>query len=194
MILYCFICCFKNLHKINYIHDMMKNLGYPHYYIILGHNKTLINPKKKIIFLNCDDSYEGLPNKMVELFKFLSTSKFFKDYTHFFKADDDIMINKIIDYSKLEGDYLGTIQDYEGKRNWHIGKCSPNSVWNKKIYKGEYVPWCKGGYGYILSRKAINVVGNYNENYDDEIYEDLLIGKILLKSDIQPVILNGFHF
>ena len=25
-----------------------------------------------------------------------------------------------------------------------------------------------------------------NENYDDEIYEDLLIGKILLKSDIKP--------
>ena len=190
MILYCFICCFKNLHKISYIHSLMKFLNYPHYYIILGYKETLINPQKKILFLKCDDTYEGLPNKIIELFKFLSNSKFFKDYTHFFKIDDDTNINKIMDHRKLDGDYLGTIQDYEGKRDWHIGKCSPNSVWNKKIYNGNYVPWCKGGYGYILSRKAINAIYEYKENYDDEIYEDLLIGKILLKSDIQPKKLN----
>ena len=81
-----------------------------------------------------------------------------------------------------------------GNRRWHINRCTPGSKFNNTPYNGIYVPWCLGGFGYILSRKAINVVGNYNENYDDEIYEDLLIGKILLKSDIKPVILNGFHF
>ncbi len=194
MILYCFICCFKNMHKIGYIHNAMKNLGYPHYYIVLGYKETLVNPKKKLLLLKCDDTYEGLPNKMVELFKFLSTSKFFKDYTYFYKLDDDININKIVDCKKIEGDYLGTIQDYEGKRDWHVGKCSPNSIWNKKIYQGGYVPWCKGGYGYILSRKAINAICEYKEKYDDEIYEDLLIAKILLNSNIAPSILNEFHF
>ena len=29
---------------------------------------------------------------------------------------------------------------------------------------------------------------------NDEIYEDLLIGKILLKSDKQPIVLNESHF
>ena len=75
-----------------------------------------------------------------------------------------------------------------------VGKCSKHSVWNKKIYKGNYVPWCRGGYGYILSRKSALEVKDYKEKYDDEIYEDLLIAKILLKSDIQPTVLNEFHF
>ena len=189
MILYCFICCIKNLYKISYIHNMMKSLGYLHYYIILGYKETLINPKKKIIFLKCDDSYEGLPNKIVELFKFLSTSKFFEKYTYFFKCDDDINLKKIIDYRQLKGDYLGTVQNYEGKRDWHLGKCSMGSEWNNKIYQGEYITWCKGGYGYILSRKAIDVVSDYKEIYDDEIYEDLLIAKILVKENIIPLIL-----
>lgn len=186
MILYCFICCFRNKNKIKNIHKMMESLNYYHYIIILGFSKTLFNPKKHLLLLKCNDTYEGLSNKVVEMFKFIYKNPFLNSYSYFYKIDDDLNINKFIDYKKLSGNYFGNIQNYEGKRDWHLGKCSKGSIWNTKLYNGQFIPWCKGGYGYILSKKALEIVAKYDKCYKDEIYEDLLIAKILADSNITP--------
>ena len=76
-------------------------------------------------------------------------------------------INKYINPNNLKQiDYTGNVQRVEGNRKWHIGKCSNNSKWNTQKYTGKFVPWCKGGYGYIISRTAINLIK------DDDKYKE----------------------
>ena len=139
-----------------------------------------------IIKLKCDDSYCGLPDKMTTLFKFLSESPEFSLYTHFHKLDEDMELIKEIDFELT--DYMGMIA---GKhiinRNHHIGRCKGH-YWNDKPYEGEISDWCEGGLSYILSRKAIEIIGNI----DGTKYplEDVMIGNILETNGIYPKFTN----
>ena len=70
------------------------------------------------------------------------------------------------------------------------------SYWDNEEYNGHYVPWLDGGKSYILSKKAMNYINNeYNFTnldslYQNEIYEDLMVAKILYKYNIIPSKLN----
>ena len=76
------------------------------------------------------------------------------------------------------------------KRKSHIGKCSPDFKYNNIPYDGNYVPWCLGGWGYILSRKSIGLLKDDN-NYKDEIYEDLYVAKVLRRKKIFPILFRN---
>ena len=162
-------------------------------YIIVRGNITETNhydPSKKILTISCNDKYEGLPEKILKTFKFLVDSPDFEEYTHFYKLDDDMIIKKLVNHNELNHiNYAGNVQHVEGSRTWHLGKCSNNSKWNTQKYTGKFVPWCKGGYGYIISRFAINLIKNDN-NYKENIYEDLYIGILLSKNNIRPISIN----
>ena len=82
-------------------------------------------------------------------------------------------------------DYIGNVCNVEGNRLWHIGKCSKDNIWNNKEYSGIYVPWCRGGYGYMISRNAINLIKN-DSKYKENIYEDLYIAILLKNNKIYP--------
>ena len=190
-VLVCFMSCMKNK-------ELWENL--------LSHNlNSLIfvgDPniseqfiyKDRILTLKCEDTYEYLPVKVYMMINAILNIPDFDDITHIYKIDDhDTKIpdnlNEMLKTIKLY-DYCGQNINYRGPRNWHIGKCSHNNPWNEKIYKGKYKPWCDGGCGYLLSKKAMNYINECNLNrekiHDIYIYEDLMISLLLIDKKIYP--------
>uniref|UniRef100_A0A6C0BA71 Glycosyltransferase n=1 Tax=viral metagenome TaxID=1070528 RepID=A0A6C0BA71_9ZZZZ len=159
------------------------------------------------LYLNCRDTYECLPEKIICMIDQVLKIPQFDSYTHILKIDDceaihltEKKIQKLYTFKEIENnDYIG--QHYiqgisDGSRTYHFGKVSPTSYWHNEEYNGYYVPWLDGGKSYIISKKAMNYINNeYNFTnldslYQNEIYEDLMIAKILYKYNIFPSELN----
>lgn len=187
MILYVFITHQKNLNNCyNRISNMMKED-----FVVVqgGFVKDSYDDEKKIINLNCNDSYIGLPEKVMKTFHFLLSDDRFNQYTHFCKLDDDMSVIKR--FNNLTDDYIGNVHYVEGSRQWHMGRCG--NFWDKVPYLGEFTPWCMGGFGYVVSRKALEkVVPNFN--YIDHIYEDLYLALLLKSVGVFPKMINIKEF
>lgn len=169
---------------------MIQKLNYGKYVIVTGgHLENIYNNNNKRLKLNCNDTYEGLPEKMIKTYKFIYENEEFNNITHICKLDEDMILKKLLN-KKILSNYCGSVVKKNGNRRWHIGKCTPGSKFNKVPYLGDYVPWCKGGCGYILSKKSLKILKD-NKNYDNEIYEDLYIAKILRRNKIFPKQLNN---
>jgi hypothetical protein len=181
-ILYFFITHQKNLLKT--YHNKQKNL--PYSIIVCGGSITEFNLQKRILYIKCNDLYEGLPEKIIKTLKYLVESPHFINYTHFVKLDENINIIRPLPNNIFNNiNYAGKVQYYQGNRRWHFGKCSSNNKYYNIEYQGEFVPWCKGGYGYIISRTAINLIKD-NQDFTNHIYEDLYLGLILREKNILP--------
>jgi hypothetical protein len=146
----------------------------------------------KFIVLKANDFYEGLPEKILKLFHLAASNHSFSEYTHFVKMDDTLNVMHNISFKKLE---QSINSDYEGPRvndctspidpEYHYNKCSIESF--NVPYIGDVVPYCNGDL-YILSQKSVkSIIKCTPDNIHDEIYEDLMIGKILKLDDIIPI-------
>jgi hypothetical protein len=94
-------------------------------------------------------------------------------------------------FDALTDDYFGNVHYHEGSRQWHMGRCG--NFWDRVPYLGEFTPWCMGGFGYVVSRVALEkCVPNFN--YCDHIYEDLYLALILKKVGIFPKMTNMKEF
>ena len=185
MILYVFISCNNRINSCyQRIKIMMSKINYKHFIIVKGGTYNIYDKNKKILNLNCNDNYEGLSEKVINTYNFIYKNKQFNKYKYICKLDDDIIIKKLLDINILS-DYCGIICYSNGNRKWHVGKCSKLCNFNNTEYKGEYVPWCLGGRGYILSKTILEFLIN-NKDYASEIYEDLYIAKLLNKNLIYP--------
>lgn len=189
--LYCFICHRGTpIAQRERIRTMMEVLGQPYLICDGGATNTVYDSSASIVHLKCDDSYAGLPDKMMALFKFLATATEFASYTHFVKLDEDMRVLRPLLEIDIQGhDYIGRVYATEGNRRYHVGRC-PGSSWNTRPYEGPFVPYCLGGYGYIVSRKAVEMLAIASKILTpaDEIYEDLMVGKILRAGGIRPVL------
>lgn len=183
MTLYVFITHQKNIDNCyNKIKLMMKSD-----FVVVqgGFIKDEYDEETNILKLNCNDSYVGLPEKVMKTFHYLISDDRFKDYTHFCKLDDDMILRKRFD--NLTDDYLGNVHYGDGNRQWHMGRCG--NFWDKVPYFGEFKPWCMGGFGYVVSRNALEkVLPNFN--YLDHIYEDVYMGIILNSVGVNPKMIN----
>ena len=182
--------------NINLAYDrinlMMKQRSIQDYiFIVGGHEKTSYNASTKILSVSASDFYEGLPEKILYAYKHISSNPLFSKYKHFIKLDDDMSLGEDIDFNSIKNvDYGGVVQTYlKGDRDYHMGRCSEGSDWNNKSFEGEYVPWCLGGYGYILSRRSIDFIESINDSSYNEYasYEDLYIATLLAKNNIRPI-------
>ena len=188
MIMYCYI-SHNEAVKNDYdsISFIMSNLKYDHYAIFYcGRDLNLQNDK--IIHLECNDCYEGLPNKVHKICKYLVEKHYTEKYTHFCKIDSTTKLKSL--FPIVDKDYYGCVfedtevSDY--KRTYHQVRCSPNSQWRNKKYEGEFVPYCSGGRCYVLSNKSIECISLKPNNDEEDIYEDLYIGKKLSECKIYP--------
>jgi len=179
MTLYIFITHQKN---INNCYEKIKSMMVTDFVIVQGgFIKDSYDNDNKIINLNCNDSYIGLPEKVMKTFHFLISDDRFKEYTHFCKLDDDMEVIKR--FGKITQDYIGKVHYGDGSRQWHMGRC--NNFWDKIPYIGEFKPWCMGGYGYVISRYVLEkTLPNFN--YLDHIYEDVYIGILMNSIGIEP--------
>lgn len=185
--LLCFVSC-KNSIERYYpsIVSMMKQLGSADYVVAVGgHLEPFYDPRTKILQLDCNDSYEGLPEKVVKLCQFFNGNMEFSSYSHLCKLDDDMWVKSLPDNRLLKSDYAGRVKRFFCDRKYHWGKCSFGSDWNSREYRGEYTPFCLGGHGYVLSRKASLWVARAR-NLENEIYEDVFVAKVLNRHGIKP--------
>lgn len=155
------------------------------YVIVVGGHETN-SYENKIIKLNCDDSYCGLPDKITSTFRYILSNSIFDEYTHFYKLDEDMKYIKEIDFELT--DYMGMVAGkHMINRNHHINRCG-NHYWNDKPYEGEISDWCEGGIGYIVSRKSIEYISKVDgKNYP---LEDVMIANILETNGIYPKFTN----
>lgn len=183
MTLYIFI---THQGNINNCYDRIKSMMVNDFIVVQGgFIKDHYNEDSKILELNCNDKYVGLPEKVMKAFHYLISDNRFDKYTHFVKLDDDM--NVVKKFENIEGDYIGKVHWVEGNRKWHMGRTE--TFWDQVPYLGEYKPWCLGGNGYVVSRKVIeNIVPNYE--YLEHIYEDLYIGILMNKIGIVPKNIN----
>jgi hypothetical protein len=183
MTLYIFITHQKN---INNCYDKISEMMKDDFIVVQGgFVKDEYDEEKRILKLNCNDLYVGLPEKVMKTFHFLISDERFNDYTHFCKLDDDMKVIKRFD--KLTNDYYGYVHYQDGNRQWHMGRCG--NFWDRVPYLGKFAPWCMGGFGYVVSRRALEkALPNFN--YSDHIYEDVYIGLILNNVGIHPIMIN----
>jgi hypothetical protein len=191
MILYAFILHEKIAKEQgSRIKKMMSSIECSHFILVQGGAKsTTFDAPNHLLFLECSDSYEGLPEKVFKTIAFITGNKEFEKYTHVFKCDKDTVIKSNLPYNNLKfTDYGGKITYKSIDRYWHIGKCSEDTWINSNPYKGDVVPYCRGGYGYLLSKKACMAILKTGTKFIDhtEIYEDLFIGKLLHQCAIYP--------
>ena len=183
MNLYVFITHQLNLDNC---YDRIKNMMIDDFVVVVGgHIKDYYDSDKKILQLNCNDKYNGLPEKVIKTFHYLISDERFNSYTHFVKLDDDMSVVK--KFPNLIDDYIGNVHHSDGNRQWHMGRCG--NFWDKIPYIGEFKPWCMGGFGYIVSRNSLEkTLPDFN--YLDHIYEDVYIGLIMNKVGIKPKNIN----
>lgn len=194
MIFYIFISCKPLIGKrYQRIVDMMQKLDCQDFmFVVGGFKQTEFNERYRTLKLNCNDCYEGLPEKIIKTYNFISQNKRFDMYTHFCKLDDDMVIDHLIPLDKNLTDYCGEVNKVENvelssARRYHVGRCTKGSKFNSTEYSGEYVDWCLGGSGYLLSKKSLNILSG-DKNYFNEIYEDLYVAKLLEGKGIYPKI------
>lgn len=186
MILYVFISCQTHLEShYERISEMMQKHNYKDYiYVVGGVEEINYNEERRILSLNCNDFYEGLPEKVLMCYQYLFSAEQFRGFKYFCKLDIDMVIKKLFTKDLLS-DYCGKInRKGKGNRSWHMGKCSQSKKgkrFNNTPYKGTFPDWSLGGYGYILSRKALKILGTEINirNAENEIFEDVFIGKLL---------------
>lgn len=162
---------------------------------------------EKILYLKCRDTYDCLPEKVICMIDQVLHNSIFDKYTHILKIDDHEAENLTMEKIKnLHNYHELNMYDYVGQNllsgasptsnTYHFGKVHKESRWYNLPYIGKYVPWLNGGRTYILNRKAMKCInGEYNSTdidilYKNEIYEDLMISKILNKYNIFPHELN----
>jgi len=167
-----------------------------------GAKETYYDNLNRVLYLNCNDLYDGLVEKMILLIEIVVKFGFFNDITHILKIDDhdtkfnennitDLYNNELV----INNDYVGQkINKCIPNETWHYGKVSEESFWFNKPYNKGRACWLDGGCGYILSKKAMQIINleynssNINILNKEEIYEDVTIGKILKKKGILPVL------
>lgn len=154
-----------------------------------GAFKDEYNEETNTLRLNCNDGYLGLPEKVTKTFHYILSNDVFKKYTHFVKMDDDMDLINRFEYEIFKDfDYFGLVCECEDEseydRRWHMGKTG--TYWDNIPYQGEYKPFCSGGFGYGVSRKALEMVLP-NFDYLTNIYEDVHIGLLMNKAGIEPI-------
>jgi hypothetical protein len=180
MTLYIFITHQKNFENC---YPRIKEMMQEDFIVVSGgYISDSFDEENRVLKLNCNDVYAGLPEKVLKSFHFVLSDDRFTKYDYFCKLDDDMKVIKR--FESLEGDYLGNVHYVDGNRNWHRGRCG--NFWDQIPYIGEFVPWCMGGFGYVVSRNALSkCLPNFD--YINHIYEDVYIGLLLKSKNIDPI-------
>jgi hypothetical protein len=167
------------IHRYKLLEMKLNDFNYNYLIVLSGYDEIKIN--NNILQINIDDKYENLSKKLYLAYEYIYKNT---DYTHIYKVDDDffnVNINFNIDYNL---DYYGNYIIKNIDKKYHFNKCFDNNL-NNIEYQGEFIHnYAAGGYGYILSRKALFFIINNKDYIYNEIYEDKAIGDVLYKNNI----------
>lgn len=126
--------------------------------------------KEDEVLLDCNDSYEFLPEKVLKFFAYCLDNY---DFDYLFKCDDDTYVA----FDRLHK--LATTTDYNA-----VGYVAIDD----KVTGNKYM---SGGAGYLLSRQAVEAI--VEEGLPNEGTEDVNVLMALMKQDITPVFDSRFR-
>lgn len=191
------VSCQKNRH----LWPSLLNKGIDNIIILCGGSDKLFL-HENVLFLPCNDNYDGLSEKIMCALEYIINNSAFSSFSHVFKADDhdtDVMGAQI---KELESQHTEILEnnDYIGQnfvlphgcgRFHHIGKVPQESPWYGKEFTEDVVPYLGGGQTYILSRRSMQyLVENKEKASKYGSYEDVMVGFILRENNIVPFQLN----
>eukprot|EP00401_Gymnodinium_catenatum_P008983 CAMPEP_0117465778 /NCGR_PEP_ID=MMETSP0784-20121206/4801_1 /TAXON_ID=39447 /ORGANISM="" /LENGTH=291 /DNA_ID=CAMNT_0005259697 /DNA_START=177 /DNA_END=1049 /DNA_ORIENTATION=- len=169
------------------------------------------------LFVDSSDAYEALPEKMVRAYTSVRDAPELQHITHLIKVDDTTVLDNTTTWSQLnvtlmttsltghDGDYFTSEAGYVVSNcsqphstcvlDWHLSKRLPStSYWfNRTFTCHDTLPYADGGYGYILSRRALDHIAKQwpldtmEELRYTHIYEDLAVGMALKGSGVNLV-------
>lgn len=179
-ILYCFISHQPViLDDSKIICENMNKLNYDNYIIVYGGEDLLIN-NKKVINVSAKDDYCSLPEKINKAFKYAATNI---NFDFICKLDRTMTINRLLDENLLT-QYCGKVMQYNNIR-YHINRCPENTKWNNKEFLYDNIKYAMGGTSYVLSKDNVKHIAKDNNEYKLHVYEDVYVGSIMLKNNIQ---------
>ena len=193
-LLICILCCSRDLHRVDTMKNLSKGFKTADFLVLMGSDRQLgpvLDQKNHILYINCEDKYELLPKKMSLAYDYIYNNM---DYDYVMKIDTDTWVNfnnlktVVTEMHRKKYDYVGGVAGGGVDRRWHFGKCTDpllNQTEYSRPYNGD---WCGGGFGYILSRRALKIITKkQNREYlESDLYEDKAIGDILRKNGIIP--------
>jgi hypothetical protein len=186
------ISCMKNADKIETIRQTwaqsLKKVGIPYFFVIGDSQLEKPLVKGDLLYVPTNDYYENLPEKVSLFYEYIHDNT---DFDFLFKIDDDCYLNveKTFKSDYWKHDYYGKIIGLDPKGllpDWHFGKCDDPALNGTPYWKPYVGPWCGGGYGYFLSRKAMKIVRDNMTEISDDLYEDKAIGDVLRMNGILP--------
>ena len=171
----------KYIERFNSLLDYLEDSFNYEYFIILSGNENKINDN--IIYVNVEDHWENLSKKLIIAYELIFNFKYF-DFIY--KVDDDFYdININLSDEIFKYDYYGNIILKNFKKNYQFNKCFDQDL-NTLEYENDFIaPYAAGGYGYLLSRKSVNIILENKDYFKNEIYEDKAIGDILYLNNIE---------
>ncbi len=171
----------------------LKTLDIDYYFVVGDADESHIDGDK--MCLSVLDTYEELPHKSVEMFRFAHNNS---HHRYYYKLDDDCVLN----IRAMFGDPAFLNQDYFGRevirplgsvnRSWHHQKSSSQEAKTSLDLSPEYSKYCDGSTGYVLSRNAASVVtevstrDEHRQLLTSSYFEDKLIGDLLAIGSIYP--------
>lgn len=168
--------------NINNCYDRIKNMMVSDFIVVVGgYIKDSYDTSTNILKLNCNDTYGGLPEKVMKTFNFIISEDIFNNYDYFCKLDDDMFVLKR--FENIHSDYFGYVFTKPNPNTHHVGRCK--NFLDRILYMGDWVPYCSGGMGYVISRNALEKIIP-NHDYIEHLYEDLYVGMTLSKVGIYP--------
>lgn len=139
------------------------------------------------------DTYEALPHKSLEMFRFAHTSS---NYRYYYKLDDDCVLN----VHAMFGDPTFLNQAYFGRtvsrplggvdRSWHHKKSTTQEAKTSLDLSPEFSQYCDGSTGYILSHWAAQQLAEQikldtnAQLISSSYFEDKLVGDLMAKANI----------
>jgi hypothetical protein len=182
----------------------------------LPSNKTFFHDEAmNHLLVNASDDYDGLPERMMTAFWSILKMPKLNDVTHILKLDDTTVLGTQpaskpdgidglaieLALSKRPGDYLApefgyraydcAIERGTATMQWHFNKMVNTSYWyNRDQPCNGVFTYGDGEFGYILSRRAMEIVVNawppsmMTTLYQRYVYEDMLIGETLRNNSI----------
>lgn len=132
------------------------------------------------LFVKSQDSYEYLAHK---IHKAIKAIREIYNPDHILKIDDDCACNvqKFMEIDLGEFEYLGSniIDGRNSTYDWHRKSLSNDQLRNVLFKPRKEISWFDGGGGYVLGRKAIDIVAGTDLLKFSHMFEDYAMGRAL---------------
>lgn len=199
--------------------EIFDNLGLDYYVILADPNiepedgtDFVVYQDSRIFLAKTKESYETLAHKIAV---FCSFAYNHTDYDYVVKCDDGCLLDLSSAIVKLEADYVGRVLE-PTLNTIHFNKCTDKSYneteldfghdfkefvrdIDDELYESLYsIQLAGGGYGYRLSRKALQFIDKYKPHVLSLglSYEDVLLGQILFLEGVKVTSqqIGRYHF